>query len=99
MSVIHLGVVKARSRLDDRRRPGAEMAISMRGNNSATSKCTIRRRRTIDAPTCYQPDYGKCRVEAFGSHPRPAHTLLTISQLAWRGMIVEIDVTAIVPLK
>jgi hypothetical protein len=97
MSVIHLGVVKARSRLDDRRRPDAEMAISMRGNNSATSKCTIRRRRTIEAPTL--PDCGKCRVEAFGSHPRPAHTLLTISQLAWRGMIVEIDVTAIVPLK
>jgi 2-iminobutanoate/2-iminopropanoate deaminase len=47
----------------------------------------------------YQPDYGKCRVESFGSHPLPAHTLLTISQLAWPGMIVEIDVTAIVPLK
>jgi enamine deaminase RidA (YjgF/YER057c/UK114 family) len=47
----------------------------------------------------YQPDYGKCRVEAFGSHPLPAHTLLTISQLAWPGMIVEIDVTAVVPLK
>jgi enamine deaminase RidA (YjgF/YER057c/UK114 family) len=46
-----------------------------------------------------QPDYGKCRVEAFGSHPLPAHTLLTITQLAWPGMIVEIDVTAIVPLK
>jgi hypothetical protein len=27
----------------------------------------------------YQPDYGKCRVEAFGSNPLPAHTLLTIS--------------------
>jgi hypothetical protein len=26
-------------------------------------------------------------------------TLLTITQLAWPGMIVEIDVTAIVPLK
>src|SRR6202795_4617629 len=47
----------------------------------------------------YQPDYGKCRVEAFGANPLPAHTLLTISQLAWPGMIVEIDVTAIVPLK
>jgi 2-iminobutanoate/2-iminopropanoate deaminase len=47
----------------------------------------------------YQPDYGKCRVEAFGDHPLPAHTLLTISQLAWPGMIVEIDVTAFVPLK
>jgi 2-iminobutanoate/2-iminopropanoate deaminase len=44
----------------------------------------------------YQPDYGKCRVEAFGNNPLPAHTLLTISQLAWPGMIVEIDVTAVV---
>ena len=46
-----------------------------------------------------QPDYGKCRVEAFGIYPLPAHTLLTISQLAWPGMILEIDVTAVVPLK
>jgi enamine deaminase RidA (YjgF/YER057c/UK114 family) len=47
----------------------------------------------------YQPDYGKCRVEEFASNPLPAHTLLTISQLAWPGMLVEIDVTAVVPLK
>ena len=47
----------------------------------------------------YQPDYGKCRVDAFGSHPLPVHTLLTISQLAWPGMIVEVEVTAMVPLK
>ncbi len=47
----------------------------------------------------YQPDYGKCRVEAFGDNPLPAHTLLNISQLAWPGMMVEIDVTAMVPLK
>src|SRR6476469_4695736 len=44
----------------------------------------------------FKYDYGKCRVEAFGNHPLRAHTLLTISQLAWPGMIVEIDVTAIV---
>src|ERR1700745_3136097 len=47
----------------------------------------------------YQPDYGKCRVDEFGSNPLPAHTLLTISQLAWPGMLVEIDVTAVVPVK
>ena len=35
----------------------------------------------------------------FVNQPLPAHTLLTISQLAWPGMMVEIDVTAIVPLK
>ena len=47
----------------------------------------------------YQPDFGKCRQEVFGTTPMPAHTLLTISQLAWPGMMVEIDVTAVVPLK
>ncbi len=46
-----------------------------------------------------QADYGKCRVEAFGSNPLPAHTLVNISQLAWPGMLVEIDATAVVPLK
>jgi enamine deaminase RidA (YjgF/YER057c/UK114 family) len=47
----------------------------------------------------YQADYGKCRVEEFGSNALPAHTLLNISQLAWPGMLVEIDVTAVVPVK
>jgi enamine deaminase RidA (YjgF/YER057c/UK114 family) len=47
----------------------------------------------------YQADYGKCRVEEFGSNALPAHTLLNISQLAWPGMLVEIDVTAAVPVK
>ena len=46
-----------------------------------------------------QGDYGKCRVEEFGSNALPAHTLLNISQLAWPGMLVEIDVTAVVPVK
>jgi enamine deaminase RidA (YjgF/YER057c/UK114 family) len=47
----------------------------------------------------YQPDFGKCRSEVFGTTTMPAHTLLTISQLAWPGMMVEVDVTAVVPLK
>jgi 2-iminobutanoate/2-iminopropanoate deaminase len=47
----------------------------------------------------YQQDYGRCRIEQFGDQPLPAHTLLTISQLAWPGMMVEIDVTAVVPIK
>src|SRR3954453_2613754 len=47
----------------------------------------------------YQADFGKCRQETFGSTPMPAHTLLTISQLAWPGMMVEIDATAMVPVK
>jgi 2-iminobutanoate/2-iminopropanoate deaminase len=47
----------------------------------------------------YQADFGKCRVETFGSNPLPAHTLLNISQLAWPGMLIEIDATAVIPVK
>jgi 2-iminobutanoate/2-iminopropanoate deaminase len=47
----------------------------------------------------HQADYGRCRSEAFGTNPPPAHTLLNITQLAWPGMMVEVDVTAMVPLK
>ena len=44
----------------------------------------------------HQREYGQCRLEAFGNLPLPAHTFLNINQLAWPGMIVEIDVTAMV---
>jgi len=47
----------------------------------------------------HQAEYGRCRSEAFGTNPPPAHTLLNITQLAWPGMMVEVDVTAMVPLK
>ncbi len=47
----------------------------------------------------YQSAAGACRREAYGDVPLPAHTFLNISQLAWPGMLVEIDVIAIVPLK
>lgn len=45
----------------------------------------------------YQADYGRCRQETFGATPMPAHTLLVINQLAWPGMLLEIDVTAMTP--
>jgi enamine deaminase RidA (YjgF/YER057c/UK114 family) len=47
----------------------------------------------------HQADYGRCRSEVFGSVPPPAHTLLNIVQLAWPGMMLEVDVTAMVPAK
>jgi 2-iminobutanoate/2-iminopropanoate deaminase len=39
----------------------------------------------------------KCRREAFGDAPIPASTLLSVPQLAWPHMMVEIDVTAVLP--
>jgi 2-iminobutanoate/2-iminopropanoate deaminase len=39
------------------------------------------------------------RAEAYGDAPLPAHTSLTVSALAWPGMLCEIDIIAVVPLK
>lgn len=47
----------------------------------------------------YQPLYGPCRSAAFAGATLPAHTFLNINQLAWPGMLVEVDITAMVPLK
>ena len=44
----------------------------------------------------YQADVGKCRREAYGSGPIPANTFLVISGLAVPGMLLEIDITAVV---
>jgi 2-iminobutanoate/2-iminopropanoate deaminase len=46
----------------------------------------------------YQADVGRCRKEAYGdSGPIPANTFLVVSALAIPGMLLEIDVTAVVP--
>jgi enamine deaminase RidA (YjgF/YER057c/UK114 family) len=39
----------------------------------------------------------KCRAEAFKGGPLPVHTFLAISQLARPGMLIEMDVIAVVP--
>lgn len=41
-------------------------------------------------------DYAKCRGEAVGDAPLSTHTFLNVTQLAWPGMLVEVDVTAVV---
>lgn len=46
----------------------------------------------------FQPLAGQCRTEAYKGLHLPAHTFLTVSQLAWPGMLVELDVIAIAPL-
>ncbi|MGO9846691.1 MAG: RidA family protein [Methylocella sp.] len=42
--------------------------------------------------------YDKCFSEVFGI-VLPVNTLVNISQLAWPGMMLEVDVTAMVPAK
>lgn len=45
----------------------------------------------------FQQEYSKIRRETYGDVPLPAHTFLVVSQLAWPGMLMEIDVIAMVP--
>jgi enamine deaminase RidA (YjgF/YER057c/UK114 family) len=46
----------------------------------------------------HQADVGKCRREEYGeAGPIPANTFLVISGLAIQGMLLEIDITAVVP--
>jgi enamine deaminase RidA (YjgF/YER057c/UK114 family) len=47
----------------------------------------------------YQADVARCRREAYGERPIPANTFLVISALAIPGMLLEIDVTAVVASK
>jgi 2-iminobutanoate/2-iminopropanoate deaminase len=44
----------------------------------------------------FLPAFGRCRTEAFGTGPIPANTFLVVSALAIEGMLIEIDVTAVV---
>jgi enamine deaminase RidA (YjgF/YER057c/UK114 family) len=45
----------------------------------------------------FGPDAIKCRRDAFGDAPIPASTLLNVSQLAQPYMMIEIDLTAMLP--
>lgn len=44
----------------------------------------------------YQGPVARCRREAYGDSPIPANTFLVINGLAIEGMLLEIDVTAVV---
>ncbi len=44
----------------------------------------------------FQAEVAKCRREAYGDGPIPANTFLVINALAIPGMLLEIDVTAVV---
>lgn len=45
----------------------------------------------------FQRAAGEHRSAAYAGGPLPAHTFLTVSQLAWPNMLVELDVIAMVP--
>ncbi len=45
----------------------------------------------------YLSQNNACKKEVFGDGPYPPHTFLNVSQLAIPGMLVEVEVTAILP--
>lgn len=45
----------------------------------------------------YREESTVCRREAFGEIPLPTHTFIVVAGLAWPDMLVEVDVTAVVP--
>jgi len=47
----------------------------------------------------YSPDYAKCFAEVMSGVALPAHTFVNVSQLAWPGMMIEVDATAVVAAK
>jgi len=55
----------------------------------------------VDKVTAYVTDVRnlqdmlKCRGAVFGNNPQPAGTFLNVSALAWPGMLIEVDVTAV----
>ena len=47
----------------------------------------------------YWKDASSIRAEYYAGAPLPVHTFLTVTQLAFPGMLVEIDIIAMVPAK
>ncbi|HWL59271.1 MAG TPA: RidA family protein [Microbacteriaceae bacterium] len=45
----------------------------------------------------YKSDYAAARVAAYADYELPTHTMLVITALAHTGMLIEMDVTAVVP--
>jgi 2-iminobutanoate/2-iminopropanoate deaminase len=53
--------------------------------------------KTTSYTTDQRQGAGGCETEPDPKAPRPAHTALNVAQLAYPGMLVQLDVTAIVP--
>jgi 2-iminobutanoate/2-iminopropanoate deaminase len=45
----------------------------------------------------YRPEATKIRSGFYEGAPLPVHTFLTVSQLAFPGMLIEVDIIAVVP--
>lgn len=45
----------------------------------------------------FRADYSRIRLDEFGDIPLSTHTFIVVPRLAWPDMLVEIDVTAVIP--
>jgi enamine deaminase RidA (YjgF/YER057c/UK114 family) len=66
--------------------------------HAGASSDRIVRVRTYVTDVRFLSDVAATRREVFGDGPYPAHTFLVVSALAHPGMLVEIEVDAVVPL-
>jgi len=84
----HIGDVYAQTRL------AYQKAAQVLAKHGASLKDVVKiTAYLLDARSL--PAYHQARKEAFEGIPPPAHTLLVISALAWPGMLVEVDMTAV----
>ncbi|HMB46673.1 MAG TPA: RidA family protein [Afifellaceae bacterium] len=65
---------------------------------NGASMADVVKQTTYVTDVRFQPTAGKCRSEAYEGLQLPAHTFLTVSQLAWPHMLVEFDIIAVAPL-
>jgi len=84
----HVGDVYAQTRL------AYEKAARVLAKHGASLADVVKITAYLLDPRSF-PAYHQARREAFQGLPPPAHTLLVISALAWPGMLVEVDLTAV----
>ena len=90
-AILHQGDVYGQSRL------AFEKATRALAKHGATLADVVKI-TTYLLDTRELQNYHRARSEAFQNSPSiPVHTLLVINGLAWPGMQVEIDITAVIP--
>lgn len=89
-SVRHVGDVAAQTRYT------YDKVKEILASHGATLSDIVKITAYVTDPA-FLPEYSKCRLEAFGEAPISPHTFVVVSRLAWPDMLVEVDVTAVVP--
>jgi 2-iminobutanoate/2-iminopropanoate deaminase len=90
------GTIMHRGNVYDQARLAFEKATRVLAKHGATLTDVVKITAYL-LDTREFPNYHRARSEAFRNSPTiPAHTLLAVSGLAWPGMLMEIDITAVI---